>query len=224
MLDQFVFVKPHLPMRGTILVVVALLVMSAFACAGAPSRVNLPTDATAPATEAAVQLSETSSPEEVVPRATPTPQLTSIENLGRTGTAIVVDIATYRLVVDGLVEQPLYISYDQLLAYPAVTQVPRLECPGFFVNYAEWTGPLVRTLLEQAGIRPGASKVEFSDGSEYPYQATLSPEEALRDDTFLATHVYGQVLPIEHGYPVRLVVGSKLGSAWVKWLFHIEVK
>jgi DMSO/TMAO reductase YedYZ molybdopterin-dependent catalytic subunit len=147
-----------------------------------------------------------------------------MEDLGLTGTAIEVDIESYRLVVDGLVERPLSLTYDELLSYPTVTQVPRLECPGVFVNYAEWTGPLVRTLLEQAGVRPEAAEVDFYDGSEYPYRKTLTLEEALRDDTYLAHTVYGETLPVEHGYPVRLVAGSKLGSYWVKWVFHIEVK
>jgi DMSO/TMAO reductase YedYZ molybdopterin-dependent catalytic subunit len=52
----------------------------------------------------------------------------------------------------------------------------------------------------------------------------LTLEEALRDDTFLAYELYGQPLPPEHGYPLRLVAGSKLGSSWVKWLFRIEVQ
>jgi sulfoxide reductase catalytic subunit YedY len=152
------------------------------------------------------------------------PPLTPIDQLGVTGTPIEVDIKSYRLVVDGLVERPLSLSHEQLLAYPTVTQVLRLDCPGFFVDYAEWTGPLVRTILEDAGIKPGATEVEFYDGSKAAYRARLSLEEALRDDTYLAYQVYGQPLPPEHGYPVRLVAGSRLGSAWVKWLFHIAVK
>lgn len=44
------------------------------------------------------------------------------------------------------------------------------------------------------------------------------------NDTFVAHSVNGQILPVEHGYPLRLVAGGKLGSVWVKWLFHTEVK
>ncbi len=153
-----------------------------------------------------------------------TPPLTPLEDLGVTGTPIEVDIGSYRLVVDGLVERPLSLSYEDLLAYPAVTQVPRLDCPGFFVNYAEWTGPLVRTILDEAGVKPEADEVWFYDGSDFPYSSRLTLDEALSEDTFLAYQVYGQTLPKEHGYPVRLVAGSKLGNVWVKWLFRIEVK
>jgi DMSO/TMAO reductase YedYZ molybdopterin-dependent catalytic subunit len=147
-----------------------------------------------------------------------------VDKLGLTGTPIEVDIKTYRLVVDGLVERPLSLSYAELLAYPTVSQVLKLDCPGFFVDYAEWSGPLVRTLLEEAGVKPEATAVEFSEGGDYPYSKTLTLEEARRDDTLLAYQVNGVTLPVEHGYPVRLAVGSELGSYWVKWLFRIEVQ
>ena len=160
------------------------------------------------------------------PGTTPTParQLTPIEQLGKTGTPVEFDMQTYRLVVDGLVENPLSLSYDEVLKLPAVTLVPRLECPGFFVDIAEWKGPLVRTLLEKAGVKPGANQVEFYDGDQEPYHKALTLDEALVDDTYVAYQVNGQTLPVEHGYPLRLVVGSKLGSYWVKWLVRIEVK
>jgi DMSO/TMAO reductase YedYZ molybdopterin-dependent catalytic subunit len=156
---------------------------------------------------------------------TPTPiPLTPVDELGRTGTPIDVDIAAYHLVVDGLVERPLSLSYDELLAYPVVSEVLKLDCPGFFIDYAEWTGPLVRTLLEEAGIKPEASEVVFYDGGSIPYKKALSLETALRDDTLLAYKVNGVTLPVEHGYPLRLAAGSQIGSYWVKWLFRIEVR
>lgn len=82
-----------------------------------------------------------------MPTRSPTPPLLApIDALGKTGSPIQVDSATYRLRVDGLVEHPLSLSYAEILALSAVTQVVRLECPGFFVDYAEWSGPLVSTL------------------------------------------------------------------------------
>jgi len=158
-----------------------------------------------------------------VPTATAIP-LTPVDKLGLTGTPVQVDIKNYRLIVDGLVERPLSLSYDELLAYPAVSSVLRLECPGYFVDYAQWTGPLLRTVLEEAGVKPEATAVEFSDGDEYAYTRLLPLEQALRDDTILVHTVNGVTLPVEHGYPIRLAVGSELGDYWVKWLFRIEVQ
>jgi DMSO/TMAO reductase YedYZ molybdopterin-dependent catalytic subunit len=206
-----------------------LLALLTAGCASAsPTTAPAPTAKPLAATNSG-QSTDTGVPETTPARATPTPGytppvLTAIGDLGRTGRPIDVDIESYRLVVDGLVERPLSLSYDELLSHPAVTQVPRLECPGLFVNYAEWTGPMVRTLLQVAGVKPEATTVEFSDGSERPYRRTLTLEQALRDDTYLAYKVNGETLPVEHGYPVRLVVGSEQGSYWVKWLFRIEVK
>ena len=170
-----------------------------------------------------------STPVPPTPGPAPTPTttaipLTPVDKLGLTGTPVEVDIAAYRLVVDGLVERPLALSYDELLAYPTVSWVLRLECPGFFVDWAEWTGPLLRTVLEEARVRPEASTVKFYDGDEYPYTRTLPLEQALRDDTILVHRVNGVTLPVEHGYPVRMAIGSELGDYWVKWLFRIEVQ
>lgn len=159
-----------------------------------------------------------------LPAPSKTRTLTPVDKLGLTGTPVEVDITTYRLVVEGFVERPLYLTYDELLAYLAVSQVLTLECPGFFVDYAEWTGPLVRTILEEAGVKAGAQEVVFSAGDDGAYQKRLTLDEALADDTLLAYKVNGVTLPREHGYPVRLAVGSKLGSYWVKWLFRIEVR
>ena len=70
-------------------------------------------------------------------------------------------------------------------------------------------------------MKPNASKVVFYsiDG----YQASLTIEEALVDEVFLAYNVNGQTLPPEHGYPLRLVVKGHYGANWVKWLERIEV-
>ena len=210
--------KTHARLFVSTLVLSLLLVACA---AGAGESTPGATPASQPTV---LPLEPTALPSE--PRALPTPtrELTPIEALGKTGSPVQIDIATYRLSVDGLVEHPLSLSYDDLLALPAVSQVPRLECPGFFVDYAEWTGPLVRTILEQAGVQSGAVEVEFFDGDEDPYQKVLTLEEALANDTYLAYQVNGQTLPVEHGYPLRLVAGSKLGSYWVKWLVRIQVK
>jgi sulfoxide reductase catalytic subunit YedY len=132
-----------------------------------------------------------------------------------------VDIASYRLTVDGLVDMPFTLTYGEIMLFPTVTQVVLLVCPNFFADNAEWTGVLVSTLLAEAGVMPQAKKVTFYalDG----YQRTLSLEEAQSDDVFLAYMVDGQVLPLKHGYPLRLVVKGVFGDRWVKWVDHIKI-
>jgi sulfane dehydrogenase subunit SoxC len=138
-----------------------------------------------------------------------------------TGSAPEIDITKYRLLVDGLVNSPLRLEYGAIMRYPTVTEVVLLICPEFFEDNAEWTGVPVSVILKEAGIKAGASQVSFYSGS---YQITLPLEKVLEKGVFLAHTVDGQILPKEHGFPVRLVVEGEYGSNWVKWLDRIEVK
>jgi DMSO/TMAO reductase YedYZ molybdopterin-dependent catalytic subunit len=146
--------------------------------------------------------------------------ITSVEELHRTGSVQEYDIDTYRLVVDGLVENPLSLSYEDVLAHPQVTELVLLICPGFFWDNAEWTGTPLSLILEEAGVLPEAAEVRIVSGS---YHITLSLEEATAEGVFLAYEVNGETLPVEHGYPIRLVARHQYGSRWVKWVERIEV-
>ena len=146
--------------------------------------------------------------------------ITPVEKLDRTGRPAGIDVEEYRLVVDGAVENPLSLSYEDILAYPEKTDVVLLICPGFFVDNAQWSGVPVSLILEQAKPKPGAKEVRFHSGG---YRSVLTLEEAQREGTYLAHHVNGQVLPDEHGFPIRLVAEGEYGSRWVKWLDRIEV-
>jgi DMSO/TMAO reductase YedYZ molybdopterin-dependent catalytic subunit len=148
--------------------------------------------------------------------------ITPVESLGITGSPPNVDLANYTLSVDGLVNNPLALSYDAILQYPAVSEVVLLICPGSFVDNAKWTGVLVTTLLTEAGIKTEASQVIFHALDRY--ERTFSLQDSQQDGVFLAYAVNDQILPKEHGYPVRLVAKGKYGSDWVKWVNHIEIK
>lgn len=146
--------------------------------------------------------------------------ITAVEELHRTGSVQEYDVDTYRLVVDGLVQNPLSFSYEDIVARPQVTELVLLICPGFFWDNAEWTGTPLSLILEEAGVLPEAARVRIVSGS---YSTTLSLEEAAEDGVFLAYEVNGETLPVEHGYPVRLVARHQYGSKWVKWVERIEV-
>ena len=153
-------------------------------------------------------------------------EITPIEELHATGRAVDIDVDEYRLVVrlvvDGLVENPLRLGYEDILARPSVSEVVLLICPGFFADNAQWTGTPLAGILEDARVKPEAKQVSFhgADG----YRSYLSLEEAMDEGVFPAYKVNGQALPGEHGYPLRLVARGKYGSRWVKWLVRIEVK
>jgi DMSO/TMAO reductase YedYZ molybdopterin-dependent catalytic subunit len=147
--------------------------------------------------------------------------VTPVDQLHRTGTVPLWDFDQYRLTVDGLVDNPLSLTYDDVIQLPSVTEVVLLICPGAFVDNAEWTGVPVKTLLDAAVLQSGATEVTISEGEYYHKSFLLKDAEA--DGFFLAYKVDGQVLPREHGYPLRLVVKDEFGSYWVKWVSHIEV-
>jgi DMSO/TMAO reductase YedYZ molybdopterin-dependent catalytic subunit len=130
-------------------------------------------------------------------------------------------ISDYNLIVDGLVEHPLTLSYESILQYPAVTKNLLLTCPGVFETQNEWTGVLLSTILDQAGTKPEAAKIKFFSSGDYSSELTI--EEARKNGTFLAYNVDGHVMTQSDGYPLRLVVEEKIGADWVKFLTHIEV-
>jgi DMSO/TMAO reductase YedYZ molybdopterin-dependent catalytic subunit len=148
--------------------------------------------------------------------------ITPIEEMGITGQAQDVDINKYRLTVNGLVEKPLSLDYEDILSYPSITEIAVLNCPGFFVDVGEWTGVPLMTILTEAGLKSDATQVVFHalDG----YSRTLTIEHIESHNVFLAYKVNGQTLPSEHGFPLRVVDESSDGNMWVKWLHQIEVK
>lgn len=151
-----------------------------------------------------------------------TPQLTPIEKLHITGVAQDVDISQYRLTISGLVEKPLSLTYQNILEYPSVTEVGIIDCPGFFMDVAEFMGVPLSAILAEAGLTSGASQVTFYaiDG----YQQKLSLEDVNEYSVFLAYKVNGQTLPPEHGYPLRVANAGSIGATWVKWLESIKVE
>ena len=150
--------------------------------------------------------------------------ITGVEELNPTGAAPDVDIDQYRLDIDGLVETPLSLTYEEVLAYPSVTEVVLLICPGFFADNAEWTGVPVTALLEKAGIKPEAKMVIFKEIAGIYRRELLLEDITDNDSIFLAHTVNGQTLPLKHGYPLRLVAKGVYGGYWVKWVASIEVR
>ncbi len=132
-----------------------------------------------------------------------------------------IDVAEWRLEVTGLVENPLTLTYEEILAFPAQTQVTYLYCVTGNDATGEWTGFPVKYLLEKAGYSEDTVSVVFYAADEYTSSITL--EKALQQDTILAYTLNGVILPKEHGYPLRLVVPDKVGYKWVKWVVKIEL-
>ncbi|MCY4372087.1 MAG: molybdopterin-dependent oxidoreductase [bacterium] len=138
-----------------------------------------------------------------------------------------VDVDTWTLSFSGLVDNPFTATYDELLAMPLVERYVTLCCVsnsvgGGLVGNAKWLGVPLRDLVEQAGVRPegtqlvGRSVDEFTVG--FPTSAVFDGREAL-----VAVGMNGEPLPLEHGFPARLVVSGLYGFvSATKWLSEIE--
>jgi DMSO/TMAO reductase YedYZ molybdopterin-dependent catalytic subunit len=159
-----------------------------------------------------------------------------------------LDPARWRLQVTGLFERPLSLSLRDLQNMPSQTLVVTLECAGNgrsllsppvegekwalgAVSTAEWTGVPLREVINRAGPTSKARELVFrgADAGPVPdrrdaitFERSLTLEDARDFDVLLAYAMNGEQLPIQHGYPVRLVVPRFYGVASVKWLTEIE--
>ena len=146
----------------------------------------------------------------------------------------------YRLMINGLVDTPLVFTYDDLMRFPRESHVYFCECAantgmewaGSQLNGAQFThgmihnmeyiGVPLRTILNEAGIKPEATWV-FVEGADASSNGRSIPMEKALDDVLVAFKANGEALRKEHGYPVRLVVPGWEGNMWVKWLRRIEL-
>ncbi len=133
------------------------------------------------------------------------------------------DPAAWRLRVDGLVEQPLSLRYDELLRLPRAEQVSSFHCvTGWSVSNVRWAGVRFRDVLAQARPLPTATSLTFVS-AEKPYVDTLTLGQAGLADVLLAYELDGKPLPREHGAPVRVVIPEMYGYKNVKWVEQISL-
>lgn len=149
--------------------------------------------------------------------------LSLVDGLHVTGTPIVVDPASYRLRVGGLVEKPIELSIDEVRTLPRERLLITLECPGFFTDTGHWTGVQVAEILRLAGYSSRATAVDMTsiDGS---YTQTLTIAEVLEGNVLVAYQFEDRDFAVYHGYPLRIAAEGKSGWTWVKWLGSITVR
>lgn len=134
----------------------------------------------------------------------------------------------WTLRIHGMVDRPLTIGYDKLVERSLTEAWVTLCCVsnpvgGDLIGNAWWSGVPVRELLAEAGVRPGADAVLQTSHDGWTCGTPLA---ALTDDrnALLAVEMNGQPLPIEHGFPVRMVVPGLYGYvSATKWLVDLEV-
>ena len=149
----------------------------------------------------------------------------------RVDTAIVlpeVDPSNWQLRIHGMVDRPLTVTFDDLLRRPLIEDYITLCCvsnpvSGPYIGNAKWLGASLSSLLRLAGIQSGASQLlcTSTDGftSGTPVSVVMDGRDAL-----VAVAMNGAALPVEHGFPARLVVPGLYGYVSAcKWVADIEV-
>jgi DMSO/TMAO reductase YedYZ molybdopterin-dependent catalytic subunit len=218
-------------MRSRLIVALAVmgltLTLFAFACAGSDDITGMSTTTIADRPVPSTILVSPNDLEPVVQATLPSeiPGYLGVDpaaGLTMTGTPVEVDIESYRLKVTGEVDNELSLAYDEIRLLPKMTASPLLECPGYFVDQATWSGVPLTVILDMAEVHSDAYRLVLraADG----YSARIALDVALAPDNFLAYEVDGETLPALHGFPLRAVFPERAGGEWVKWLVEIVVE
>jgi DMSO/TMAO reductase YedYZ molybdopterin-dependent catalytic subunit len=139
-----------------------------------------------------------------------------------------VDLESWSVKISGMVDRPYELTYADLLDLPMVERFVTLSCVsnqvgGGLVGNAKWLGVPLSDILDRAGVQPGADQIVgvsvdgFTVG--FPTEVAGDGREAL-----LAVGMNGEPLPLDHGFPARLVVAGLYGYvSATKWLAEIEL-
>lgn len=132
-----------------------------------------------------------------------------------------IDIKSYRLRIDGLVDSPKEFTYDQALQKPAHSKVLEIVCVEGPSANLNWQGILLKDLFADVNVKNSANTVIFygADG----YTTSLPLGYIMDKDILLAYKINDQVLTPDSGYPFQVAAEGKLGYKWAKWITRIEL-
>lgn len=157
----------------------------------------------------------------------------------------VVDPATFRLKVSGLVNTPASLSLDEIRKMGNAEMVLGFECSGNqkplqgLIGNGRWTGVPLKTVLEGAGLKANAREIVFFGADKGPeevefraqkfsveqqYGRSMPRDQALTSEAFLAYALNGEPLTRHQGSPLRLIVPGWYGAPNVKWLAEIHAQ
>ena len=149
----------------------------------------------------------------------------------RVDTSLVIpqlSASTWQLKIHGMVDHPMTITFDELMKMPMIDQDITLTCVseavgGGYIGNARWQGTLLADVLRKAGIQSGADQIVMRDAKGMTIGVATDPVMDGRK-SLLAVGMNGQLLPQEHGYPVRVVVPGLYGYvSATKWVVDMEL-
>ena len=147
----------------------------------------------------------------------------------------------WQLKIDGLVEKPLTLDYDDLFSrYPIEERIYRFRCVEAWSMVIPWLGFSLASLIKESKPLSKAKYVAFQTlhdpeqmpgqrsrfmggGIDYPYVEGLRIDEAMHPLTLMSVGLYGKTLPPQNGAPIRLVVPWKYGFKSIKSVVRISL-
>lgn len=211
---------------------VAMLVATGAAItAGGAIAVKQATGGTAARQRSAVRLPTAADPAKPLPAGIEKGFTTSNADFYRVDTALLVpqvDVDSWRLRIAGMVDREIELSFDDLLARPLIERDITLNCVsnevgGPYIGTARWLGVALAPLLREAGIKPGADQLvaRSVEGMTIgtPLAAVLDGRDAM-----LCVGMNGEPLPLDHGFPVRMLTPGAYGYVGAcKWVEELEL-
>ena len=138
---------------------------------------------------------------------------------GTPGTATVAD---WKLRIYGAVEQPIVLSYEELLDLDQINIVCDVHCvTGWTLLDSSWTGVRLGTIMERVKPSKSGGFIVFEAAEGYTSNVPIS--DAQKENVFLAHSLFGEKLPQAHGAPVRVVIPDRYFFKSAKWLEAIKV-
>jgi DMSO/TMAO reductase YedYZ molybdopterin-dependent catalytic subunit len=130
-----------------------------------------------------------------------------------------IDVATWRMQIDGAVAAAGSFGYAELLALPATERSAVLDCTGGWWTEQSWRGVTLADVLARYGPSPSAQRVVVASVTGHAWSFPIAEAERL----LIATHVGGETLTAGHGYPARLIAPDHRGFQWIKWVSRVHV-
>ena len=144
-----------------------------------------------------------------------------IDHPGITSANPQLKLATYTLTIDGEVENPVKLSWNDFMKLPQTISVSDFHCvEGWSVLDCKWEGVHIRAIEQLVKPKAVAKAVTFECADSYT--TSLFREELYSDDVLLAYKLNDKVLEEGYGFPVRLVVPSKYAYKSALWVVHLQ--
>jgi sulfane dehydrogenase subunit SoxC len=152
-----------------------------------------------------------------------------------------IEPSRHRVLVHGLVARPLFFTVEDLRRFRSVSRLAFIECAGNsrdgwgtpndrtvqdihgLTSTSEWTGVKLATLLDAAGLKPGASWMLAEGADAAALTRSVPLTEEVLSDAIVCYAQNGEALRPEQGYPVRLLLPGFEGNINIKWLRRLKV-